>query len=257
MVWLLLWRSPRDLRATSACTAAVLAIDAGFYLARSAVAVLPAAVQSPVFDELLQSSSYIFGILFTFLLSTGFTLMLAQRLTLDLRRIARTDGLTGLPNRTALIEEGGRLVANCNRHGEHCCVLVFDLDDFKAVNDRWGHAAGDAVLRHFVRVVQQSGLPPGALFARHGGEEFVLVLARLEPTHAFALAERMRAQLAQSPAPFDGQRIPVTTSVGIAAATDGRDFETLVMAADAALYRAKSKGRNRVEWDDERQLVLL
>lgn len=248
MVWVLLWRSPRDMRNTCSFTALIFIIDAIFYLLRSVVVLFPPLLAHTPLDELLTTWNYLFGILSSLLLSTGFTLMLAERLTLDLRRLARTDGLTGLLNRSALIEAGARLVDTCRARGQACSVLMFDLDHFKTINDSWGHAAGDAVLSHFVEVIRSMGLTNDSLFARYGGEEFVLLLPAIEPAQAGALAERMRAAVAAEPAAFDGRTINITTSVGGAAATDA-DFEHLVSAADAALYRAKHLGRNQVAWN--------
>ena len=247
MIWVLLWRSPRDMRNTCGFTALVFAIDAIFYLLRSVVVLYPWLAHTPL-DDLLTTWNYLFGILCSFLLSTGFTLMLAERLTLDLRRLARTDGLTGLLNRSALIEAGARLVDACRARGHVCCVLMFDLDNFKTINDSWGHAAGDAVLNHFVDVIRGTGLTQDTLFARYGGEEFVLVLPAIDPARAGALAERMRAAVATRPTVFDGRTINITTSVGGAAAGDA-NFEHLVSAADVALYRAKNQGRNQVAWN--------
>lgn len=248
MIWVLLWRSPRDMRNTCGFTALIFAIDAVFYLLRSVVVLFPRLLAHTPLDELLTTWNYLFGILSSFLLSTGFTLMLAERLTLDLRRLARTDGLTGLLNRSALIEAGGRLVEACRARGQACSVLMFDLDHFKSINDGWGHAAGDAVLSHFVGVIRDLGLPDGSLFARYGGEEFALVLPAIQPAHAGLLAERMRAAVAAKPAAFGGRAINITTSVGGATAT-GADFEHLISAADVALYQAKHQGRNRVAWN--------
>jgi diguanylate cyclase (GGDEF)-like protein len=248
MVWVLLWRSPRDMRNTCSFTALIFIIDAIFYLLRSVVVLFPQLLAHSRLDELLTTWNYLFGILSSFLLSTGFTLMLAERLTLDLRRLARTDGLTGLLNRSALIEAGARLVDACRARRQACSVLMFDLDNFKKINDSWGHAAGDAVLSHFVEVIRSMGLTRDALFARYGGEEFVLVLPAIEPVQVGALAERMRAAVAAEPAVFDGRTINITTSVGGATATDA-NFEHLISAADVALYRAKNQGRNQVAWN--------
>ncbi len=257
MIWLLVWHAPRDLRRTCWCTALVFAVDAGFYLVRSVMVLFPGMISSAMLNEVLVTGNYIFGILCTFLLSTGFTLMLAQRLTLDLRRLARTDGLTGLLNRTAVFEEGRCLVERCHARLEPCCVMVFDLDNFKAVNDRWGHVAGDAVIRHFVEVVQDVGLPKDALFARYGGEEFVLVLPSVDPRQATMIGEQMRMQVARRPARFAEHDIAVTTSVGLATVTTDTRFEALIIAADAALYRAKDKGRNRIEWNENADALPL
>lgn len=247
MIWVLVWRSPRDMRNTCGFTALVFAIDIAFYVLRSVVVVFPGTLAHTPLDELLTTWNYLFGILCSFLLSTGFTLMLAERLTLDLRLLARTDGLTGLLNRNAVLDAGRRLVDACRARGQACCVLMFDLDSFKAINDSWGHAAGDAVLKHFVAVIRGVGLPHDGLFSRYGGEEFVLVLPAIDPRQTAALAERMRVEVAAQPATFGVHAIAITTSVGIAIAADA-SFEELVNAADAALYQAKNEGRNRVVW---------
>ena len=259
MIWVLLWRSPRDQRYTCGFTALVFATDVAFYLLRSLVVLYPdigASVGAHAqLAGLLTTWNYVFGILCTFLLSTGFTLMLAERLTLDLRRLARTDGLTGLLNRNAVLEAGRLLIERCRARGQAHGVLLFDLDNFKAVNDRWGHAAGDAVLGHFVEVIRSVGLPRGTLFSRYGGEEFVLALPANDSAQVLALAECMRAAVAAQPATFGAHAIGITTSVGVAMARHA-SFELLVDAADAALYRAKRLGRNRVEWDRDGSATL-
>jgi diguanylate cyclase (GGDEF) domain len=158
--------------------------------------------------------------------------------------------VVGLLNRHALYEAAPRLIDVCRARGQACCVLMFDLDNFKTINDSWGHAAGDVVLNHFVAVIRETGLPRDTLFSRYGGEEFVLVLPAIDPAQAAELAERMRAEVAAQPATFDTHVIALTTSVGIAGAVDA-GFEALVSVADGALYRAKRQGRNRVEWDDD------
>lgn len=249
MIWVLLWRSPQDMRNTCSFTALVFAIDMVFYMLRSVVVLFPGMLAHTQLADLLTTWNYLFGILCTFLLSTGFTLMLAERLTLDLRHLARIDGLTGLLNRSGLFETGRRLVDVCRTRGQACCVLMFDLDNFKTINDSWGHVTGDVVLNHFVEVIRRAGLPRDALFSRYGGEEFALVLPAIDLPQAAALAERMRAEVAAQPAMFDTHAVALTTSVGAAGAVDA-SFEALVGAADVALYRAKHQGRNRVEWDE-------
>ncbi|SFR88214.1 diguanylate cyclase (GGDEF) domain-containing protein [Dyella sp. OK004] len=255
MIWVLLRRSPRDLRNTCAFTATIFCADMAFYFLRSAVMLAPGTESQVLLATQLVSANYLFGIVCTFLLSTGFTLMLAQRLTLDLRSMARTDGMTGLPNRRAVIDEGRRAVDACRVRGETSSVLLLDLDGFKVINDSWGHAAGDEVLQHFVRLMRGIHLPDGALLARYGGEEFLVVLPAIDAAQAIVVAEDMRACVAATPAQFGTHSIPVTTSVGVAGAA-GLEFDALVSAADAALYRAKKLGRNRVEWVGSRDEVV-
>ncbi|WP_266168536.1 GGDEF domain-containing protein [Dyella subtropica] len=248
MIWVLLRRSPRDLRKSCAMVALVCGIDAAFYLLRSGVMLAPDTASQMLLATRLMEANYLSAIVCNSLLCTGFTLMLAQRLTLDLRSMARTDGLTGLPNRSAVIEEGRRAVEACRARGETSSVLLLDLDGFKAVNDSWGHPAGDEVLHHVVKVMRGIHLPDGALLARYGGEEFLLVLPAIDAAQAIVVAEDIRARVANTPALFGQRRISITTSVGVAGAA-GLEFEALVNAADAALYRAKKSGRDRVEWE--------
>ncbi|MGN6482192.1 diguanylate cyclase [Luteibacter sp.] len=239
----LLMRAPREIRAGSLFTALVFSIDILFYLARGLISIYPE-IETPELASLLTTSNYLFGILCTFLLSTGFTLMLSQRLVHDLRVAADVDGLTGLLNRTALLKAAAP-VFQANRDQTHA-VLLFDLDHFKAINDRWGHAGGDAVLKHFTRTLREGGIPRRALLSRYGGEEFLLLLPCTSANVAVALAESLRALVESSPATYGGEPILFTTSVGVATGT-GTHIQSLIDTADTALYQAKRTGRDRVE----------
>jgi diguanylate cyclase (GGDEF)-like protein len=244
MVSLLLFRAPPELRTGCVFTALVFLVDTFFYLARGAVSLHPEMNAHDLLPVLLTTSNYLFGILCTFLLSTGFTLMLAQRLVHDLRVSAATDGLTGLLNRTAVVLEANRRLGAAR--GQSHAVLLFDLDNFKAVNDEWGHAAGDAVLKHFADTLRAANLPAHALFSRYGGEEFLILLPGASPAVAACLAESLRARIEHAPAFYAGEPIGFTTSVGVSAGL-ALEVRGLVEAADEALYRAKHAGRNRVE----------
>lgn len=154
---------------------------------------------------------------------------------------ARTDELTGLVNRRGLDGAMALWV------GEAAALLVVDLDHFKRVNDSLGHVAGDAALRHLARVLR-SALRERDVAARIGGEEFALWLPDTFLGPAVDVAERVRAAVEATPAHWSGRAIPLTCSIGVAAVpgtTTVRD--NLYAAADAALYRAKQGGRNRVE----------
>jgi diguanylate cyclase (GGDEF)-like protein len=244
MIWLLLFRAPRELRTGCAFTALVFAIDAFFYVARGAISLHPEMDSHALLAVVLTTSNYIFGILCTFLLSTGFTLMLAQRLTHDLRMAAEIDGLTGLLNRSALIRESNRRLGAARGHSH--AALLFDLDNFKAVNDCWGHAGGDAVLKHFADTIRAAGIPGHALFSRYGGEEFLLLIPGTSANAATLLAEALRTRVEKAPAPYSGDWIAFTTSVGVCSSAE-TEVHHLIQAADEALYRAKHGGRNRVE----------
>ncbi|MCP5432190.1 MAG: diguanylate cyclase [Alphaproteobacteria bacterium] len=159
--------------------------------------------------------------------------------------LARRDGLTKLRNRRAFDEELAESFARLRRQGEPFSLLALDIDHFKRVNDTHGHSAGDQVLRELAQTAT-SGLRPFDLVFRTGGEEFSVILPGTDAASAHEAAERLREAIAARPVAADGAQIPVTVSVGLAEAVDGMDPKELVEAADAALYRAKAEGRNRV-----------
>ena len=128
-------------------------------------------------------------------------------------------------------------------------VLAFDLDHFKSVNDRYGHAVGDAVLQLFARVVRET-MRADDVIGRLGGEEFVAVLPGALKDAA-AAGERVRSALAAASIVRNGQRIAATVSIGVASGSPSGAVDLLITRADEALYRAKSGGRNRVEMADE------
>lgn len=154
---------------------------------------------------------------------------------------ARTDELTGLPNRRALdrvLSQAGDAAA---------ALLIVDLDHFKTVNDGFGHAAGDAALRHVAQIFVRT-LRDGDLACRIGGEEFALWLGGAPPSVAHDVAERVRKSTADSILTWAGAELRLTCSIGVACFPDPiGDLANLRTAADAALYRAKEGGRNRVE----------
>ena len=155
---------------------------------------------------------------------------------------ARTDGLTGLPNRRAFEERLDEEVTRAHRHGRRLALAIFDVDRFKAVNDTHGHTAGDAVLREVaVRLARMARV--GDLVARLGGEEFAWLMTDTDARGAFAAIERARLAVADVPFPAVGD---VTVSAGVADLGGGPSRDALYRNADAALYRAKSDGRNAV-----------
>jgi diguanylate cyclase (GGDEF)-like protein len=166
-----------------------------------------------------------------------------------LHRLARTDGLTGLLNRRALEQSAGALIAQARRHGDPLCLLLIDLDGFKAINDRHGHAAGDRALRTVADLVQGT-LRPGDLAARWGGEEFCLLLARSGAEAGAAFDARLRAALAERSGPALGFALDFSTGLSVLDDDDddlvADDLQNLLQRADAALYRAKDAGRGRL-----------
>jgi diguanylate cyclase (GGDEF)-like protein len=162
-----------------------------------------------------------------------------------IEQVAIHDDLTGVFNRRFLTEVLTREVSRAKRLGSAFSVCLFDLDHFKSINDNLGHAAGDAVLKHFARVAG-SGLRAVDVFGRHGGEEFLLILPDTTQAGACASAERIRAA-------FENARVPqlpaerrFTVTIGVATRRADEDIETLLGRADAALYEGKSAGRNRI-----------
>ncbi len=160
---------------------------------------------------------------------------------------ARSDALTGLYNRRWLQEMFPRQLERSARQGEAVSLIMADIDHFKKLNDTFGHPAGDEVLRRVGKLFADH-LRPGDLCARYGGEEIAVLLPDTELAAAAAIAERLRSAVARTPIHLaDGRTLPaVTISMGIAEVLPGRDLASLIASADAALYRAKQLGRDRV-----------
>ena len=170
------------------------------------------------------------------------------RLHRIVERQALVDGLTGLANRRQCEEALGAELSRGERFGGSLAVVMADLDWYeKDVNDRFGHPAGDSVLREFARLLQES-LRDIDLASRWGGEEFLLVLPGTDLTGGAQVAERIDAcSPGGSSFSVDGTPIPVTASFGVAASPPATTASELFAAADEALYEAKRAGKNRVE----------
>ena len=162
--------------------------------------------------------------------------------------LAQFDPLTGLPNRALLADRFSQMIVQAKRRGSPLAVLFIDLDEFKAVNDTLGHAGGDGLLRE-VAARLQAAVRTGDTVARISGDEFAIVVADLlRPEDAALVAQKVIDNLAE-PVQIQDSEVFVTASVGIAAfPADGADAETLIGAADAAMYRAKQSGRNAYQF---------
>lgn len=162
-----------------------------------------------------------------------------------LERLASTDHLTGAATRRSFIQLGERTIRRHHTNGQPLTMLMLDLDHFKAVNDRYGHLAGDLVLASLGDCIRLC-IRPGDLFGRFGGEEFLVLLPGLALEDGERIAERLRQEIEALTIPHEDQSIRVTASIGIASLGPSGDMNTLLQTADNALYQAKTEGRNRV-----------
>jgi len=162
---------------------------------------------------------------------------------------AATDPLTGLLNRRGFFDAAGAVMQGNKAASAPVSVLAFDLDHFKSINDNFGHGMGDAMLRLFASVARKT-MRGGDVIGRLGGEEFVAILSGTLAEAAIA-AERVRCAFATATLDPAGHQIPATASIGVACDSPGAAIELLIARADAALYRAKANGRNRIELADE------
>jgi len=179
--------------------------------------------------------------------SLGFIYMIMERAERRNFELAMQDMLTGLQNRRAIADQLAMAVARARRQGQVLSVLMMDIDHFKRVNDNYGHLAGDKVLQSVAQTLQ-SRLREQDQIGRFGGEEFLLILPDTSLEGALTLAEDLRAAVESSPTTWEQQTIRVTISIGVwgGLISPADTADTLVGAADTAMYRAKVGGRNQV-----------
>ncbi|HEY5738694.1 MAG TPA: GGDEF domain-containing protein [Gammaproteobacteria bacterium] len=172
----------------------------------------------------------------------------------EMRQLASFDSLTGLPSRHAFFESANRHVSLANRNQSIFVVVLIDLDHFKAINDQYGHPAGDAVLRLFADVLN-SVARRSDIIGRMGGEEFAMILPSTTTASALEFSERLHAAIGQAVLKYGESVIQYTVSIGIACSTAGRvnNLENLLTRADLALYQAKRGGRNQTRVFTESQ----
>jgi diguanylate cyclase (GGDEF)-like protein len=226
-------------------TLSVFLITAVVSVTRCGVAILSPGTAQPLTDT--SSVQYVYLATFSFsilALSLGFIMMINRKLQLQLEAAALHDGLTGIFTRTAFFDSANMELARSQRSGNTVALLMIDIDDFKLINDRFGHLHGDRALVDFVKKTRQV-LRSHDLFGRYGGEEFVALLPATDQKQAHDVARRI-CEICQQASQDDATAF--TVSIGVATIQpNGEDVSTVLAQADAALYRAKLNGKNRYE----------
>lgn len=164
----------------------------------------------------------------------------------ELYRLSITDELTQAYNRRHFIRLAELEFNRAARYGPPFCVALFDVDDFKHVNDHHGHAAGDAALQA-ISALCRAAIRHTDVFARYGGEEFALLMPHTPPERGLEVAQRLRHALAQMAVPWQGAELRITVSIGLVAFhVELKNLDHLLQAADTALYDAKEAGKNQI-----------
>lgn len=173
-------------------------------------------------------------------------LLIQTTLSEQMQAALTFDSLTRAYSRRSILDELEHELQRCERGDGRLAVLVLDIDHFKSINDRYGHAAGDSALRHFAQVVPKA-VRASDRFGRLGGEEFVLLMYGCDAAHALVQAQRVCDALRDSPLYLQGQEVRMTTSGGVATFQPGDTADGILARADLALYKAKELGRDRIE----------
>ena len=218
-----------------------------FLLRTPLAAMLPWSPASEVFESVWLTVLSLQALLFTIAIAFILLAMAKERTEYRHKTAAKVDPLTGIANRRAFLQDGNELMARDASNPCPAAVLLLDLDHFKSINDRFGHAIGDRMLQVFADTAK-AHVRPCDLFGRLGGEEFAAVIYNASREKAVALAERIRFAFAEAAAEVDGCPMGATVSIGVAVNQDQPlDVPMLLGQADQALYFAKERGRNRVE----------
>jgi diguanylate cyclase (GGDEF)-like protein len=218
-----------------------------FLLRTPLFAMLPWSPTHQVFESVWLTVLSFEALLFTIAIAFILLAMAKERTEYRHRTAAMIDPLTGIANRRSFLQDGTELMKRQVTAPSPTGVLLIDLDHFKSINDRFGHAIGDRVLQVFADTAK-AHLRSSDLIGRLGGEEFAAVLCNVSRERAVALAERIRSAFAEAASEVDGRPVTATVSIGIVLTQDATfDVPALLVQADQALYFAKERGRNRVE----------
>lgn len=190
--------------------------------------------------------TYLVAIVFNILIAFSYVLMLSERLNRQLQNMADTDVLTGLLSRRAFIDRMNRILSRAQRNNAPLSFLVLDIDNFKKINDTYGHFAGDELLKKYADVMKGC-LRTEDIIGRLGGEEFAIAISHIDDADVVKIADRLRSKIEKVSVMSNGRPVATTISIGIAdLSQNNNSYETLFREADAALYRAKALGRNLI-----------
>jgi diguanylate cyclase (GGDEF)-like protein len=245
MVFLLIdqiWRTRRTSLRFSANLMLVSFLIHGTFLIVRTVSLILNPIQDTSSLTRVQSATYLLSFAISFFWSMGFILMVSQRLRNDLMEVATTDVLTRIPNRRATQTFLAKELSRAQRMKAEFTVLLIDIDNFKQVNDRWGHAVGDEVLVKTASIFQAM-IRKQDLVGRWGGEEFLIIVPG--PCDAKALAERVRCGIAEAKFNYGTASFSITVSIGVACGKPSDQIDEILKAADHALYQSK-RTRNAV-----------
>nr|MBP6626724.1 diguanylate cyclase [Arenimonas sp.] len=203
-------------------------------------------LEQQVTTKSTQATRLLIALLAVLLASIGYWAVKTKKMQVQFRHLAQTDALTGISNRHHFTRRAEALLEQCRKGGEEAGLVMLDLDNFKSINDQFGHAAGDWTLKQVAQVCEQLR-GPRDLVGRLGGEEFAFLVVGSDAAAGTALAEACRERIAGIDTGQSGHRFGITASFGVAGSRAcGFGFDTLLARADDALYRSKREGRNRV-----------
>lgn len=231
-----LWRTGRTTLQFSAYTMLIPFVIYGLFLIIRSISLALNPPQDAFSNTPVQSVTYFLSFAVSFFWSTGFILMVSQRLRNDLLEMATLDVLTRIPNRRATQAFLEKELSRVQRSQDEFTLLLIDIDDFKQVNDRWGHAAGDATLIQTASLFQ-SMIRKQDLVGRWGGEEFLIIVPGV--CNSDVLAERIRSEIASTDYHHGTHSFQITVSIGIACANQTSLEDEVLKRADDALYQAK------------------
>lgn len=244
VIWMLLRHTPVQLRLSYRLAAVVFVLHAVLGVVGLSAGAVGWKVLGMQLTVALQLVSV--GLLLALTQCFALVLLIVEQMLADLNTRASIDGLTGLLNRAALVSSGLSRLAESNLRAEPFSVMLVDLDNFKRVNDTWGHLCGDEVLKHFATLATACVVAQPHLIGRYGGEEFVLLLPGMGDEQALALAQQLVQRVREASVQLPAGTLRYTISIGVSSSAPGNSLEHLLGHADAGLYLAKAAGRDQV-----------